>query len=118
MNRHVGGLVAEWPATMDDIDDGNPGLACPAEGLRRPLDDPWWIARKVVDDPDLKIHDEHGTCVPIQRDWLSHDGAPWLTGGSACSAGLPGRRLATWAAGPCGRQLPDRWRWPGPLTAG
>src|SRR6266852_2092744 len=43
MNRHVGGLVAEWAATMDDIDDWNPGVACPVEGLRRPLDDPWWL---------------------------------------------------------------------------
>src|SRR5438270_8914151 len=118
MNRYVGGLVAKWPAAMDDIDDRNPSLARPAEGLCRPCDNPLRIARKVVDDPDLKIHDEHGACVPIQRDWLSHDAPPVGAGGSACAAGLRGWRLVTWAAGPCGRRSPDRSRWLGPLTAG
>src|SRR5262245_26491952 len=29
---------------------------------RRPLDNPMWITRNVVDDPDLRIHDEYGAC--------------------------------------------------------
>ncbi len=61
-------------STMDDIDDGDDSrLPSPLQSLRGALDHPLWITRRVVDDADLKIHDQNGTCVPIQLDLLSHD---------------------------------------------
>src|SRR5439155_15918178 len=67
-------IIENAGVTRVPLPPRSPNLHADAERLRRSLDDPVWIARKVVDDADLNIHDEHGTCVPIQRDGLSHDG--------------------------------------------